>query len=93
MKKVLFVATVVQKHINVFHLPFLKMFQEEGYRTYVTASNDTGVENVTIPYCDEYAEITFQRNPLHPSNLKAYRKLKKMIQSNENKERNSEGGK
>ena len=61
MKKVLFIATVVQKHINVFHLPFLKMFQEGGYRTYVAASNDTGEENVAIPYCDEYAEITFQR--------------------------------
>lgn len=83
MKKVLFVATVVQKHINVFHLPFLKMFQEEGYRTYVAASNDTGKEDVTISYCDEYAEIAFQRNPLHPGNFKAYRKLKKLIQENE----------
>ena len=42
MKKVLLVATVVQMHINVFHLPMLKMFQEKGYKTYVAASNDTG---------------------------------------------------
>lgn len=83
MKKVLFVATVVQKHINVFHLPFLKMFQEEGYRTYVAASNDTGKEKVEIPYCDEYAEIAFQRNPLHFDNFKAYRKLKTLIQNND----------
>ena len=83
MKKVLFIATVVQKHINVFHLPFLKMLQEEGYRTYVAASNDTDKEDVAIPYCDEYAEIAFQRNPLHPGNFKAYRNLKKLIREND----------
>ncbi len=83
MKKVLFVATVVQKHINVFHLPFLKMFREEGYRTYVAASNDTDAKNVSIPYCDEYTEIAFRRNPLHPGNFSAYRKLKKLIQSHD----------
>ena len=83
MKKVLFVATVVQKHINVFHLPFLKMFQEEGYRTYVAASNDTDMENVSIPYCDEYTEIAFRRNPLHPGNFAAYRKLRRLIQSHD----------
>lgn len=83
MKKVLFVATVVQKHINVFHLPFLKMFQDEGYRTYVAASNDTGLNNVKIPYCDEYVEIDFRRNPLHPGNLKAFRKMIKLISNND----------
>ena len=83
MKKVLFVATVVQKHINVFHLPFLKWFQSEGYRTYVAASNDTDNEEVVIPYCDEYIEIGFKRNPLHPKNVVAYRNLKQMIDSNQ----------
>jgi glycosyltransferase EpsD len=83
MKKVLLVATVVQKHINVFHLPMLKMFQEKGYKTYVAASNDTGSREVKIPYCDEYVEIPFKRNPLHPGNFFAYRKLKKLIQSGE----------
>lgn len=83
MKKVLFIATVVQKHINVFHLPFLKMFQDEGYRTYVAASNDTDEKNITIPYCDEYTDIAFQRNPLHPGNFSAYKKLRNLIQNND----------
>jgi len=83
MKKVLFVATVVQKHINVFHLPFLKMFQEEGYTTYVAAANDTNEQNVNIPYCDHYVEISFKRNPFHPGNIKAYLKLKKLICDND----------
>lgn len=81
MKKVLFVATVVQKHINVFHLPFLKLFKDEGYKTYVAAANDTGKENVEIQYCDEYVEIDFKRNPLHPGNITAYKKLKRLIDS------------
>ncbi len=83
MKKVLFVATVVQKHINVFHIPFLKMFQEAGYTTYVAAANDTTDQNVVIPHCDEYIEINFKRNPLHPINFPAYRKLRRLIQSND----------
>lgn len=83
MKKVLFVATVVQKHINVFHIPFLNLFQQEGYKTFVAASNDTNNSKVTIPHCDEYIEIAFKRNPLHPGNLLAYLKLKKLIENNE----------
>ena len=82
MKKVLFVATVVQKHINVFHLPFLKQFQANGYKTYVAASNDTEQPKVEIPYCDEYVEIKFKRNPFHPSNIPAFFKLRKLIRSN-----------
>ena len=82
VKKVLFIATVVQKHINVFHLPFLKMFHDEGYRTYVAAANDTDEKNITIPYCDEYMDIAFQRNPLHPGNFLAYKKLRNLIQNN-----------
>ena len=40
MKKVLFIATVVKTHINVFHLPYIKMFKEYGYETAVAAKND-----------------------------------------------------
>lgn len=83
MKKVLFIATVIQKHINVFHLPFLKSFQDKGYKTYVAASNDTDSRDVNIQYCDEYIEIDFKRNPLNPKNLSAYCKLKKVIDSHD----------
>ena len=40
MRKVLFVATVVRMHINVFHTPYLKWFQEHGWETTVAAKND-----------------------------------------------------
>ena len=39
-KKVLFIATVVKKHIVHFHIPYLKMFKEMGYKTVVVARND-----------------------------------------------------
>lgn len=80
MKKVLFVATVVKTHIMEFHIPYLKMFKEMGWETAVAARND--YENPTdcvIPYCDAYYNIPFERNPLKPGNLKAYTKLKKVI--------------
>ena len=39
-RKVLLVATVVKIHVNVFHIPCLKMFQEQGWETWVCSRND-----------------------------------------------------
>lgn len=79
-KKVLFVATVVKTHIMVFHLPFLKWFQEQGYETYVAAKNDyADPTQCVIPYCDHYINIEFSRNPISNQNLAAYKQLKNLI--------------
>lgn len=78
-KKVLFVATVVKTHINVFHLPYLKMLKEMGYKTYVAAKNDFVNEPCVIPYCDNYIDIPFERSPLNKRNITAYRELKRLI--------------
>lgn len=84
MKKVLFVATVVKKHINVFHVPFLKMFKDDGWETSVAARNDFDEnEECKTDYCDNYFDIPFCRNPLSFGNVKAYRYLKKLIDDNE----------
>ena len=80
MKKVLFVATVVKTHIMEFHIPYLQMFKENGWETAVAARND--YENPTdcvIPYCDTYYDIPFERNPVKPGNIKAYKELKRVI--------------
>ena len=82
MKRVLFVATVVQKHIKVFHLPYLDMFRQAGYETWVAAANDTGAD-VDLPCCDRYAEIGFRRNPFHPANIGAFFKLRRLINTND----------
>lgn len=80
MKKVLFVATVVKTHIMEFHIPYLKMFKEMGWETAVAARNDyENPSDCVIPYCDTYYDIPFERNPLKLGNLKAYKRLEKVI--------------
>lgn len=79
MKKILFIATVVKTHINTFHLPYIKMFKECGYKTVVAAKNDYEDSKVNIPDCDLYIDIPFARNPFSPKNIQAYKMLKKLI--------------
>lgn len=72
-KKVLFTATV-DSHIELFHLPFLKYFQENGYETHVATNGGK-----KIPYTDKKHTVSFERSPLKPQNLKAYKQLKVII--------------
>lgn len=81
-KKVLFTATVVKTHINVFHLPYLKWLKEQGYEVHVAAKNDFINEPCIIPNCDKYYDIKFARFPFSKVNIKAYKQLKKLIQEN-----------
>ena len=77
--KILYVATVVKTHIMEFHIPYLKMLKEMGWETAVAARNDyDNPEECVIPYCDEYYDIPFERNPFKTSNLKAFKMLKKI---------------
>lgn len=80
-RKVLLVATVVKIHVNVFHIPCLKMFQEQGWETWVCSRNDyDNPKECVIPYCDHYVDIPFERNPLKPGNVKAYTMLREIIE-------------
>jgi glycosyltransferase EpsD len=84
MKKVLFVATVLKKHINVFHLPYLKWFQDNGYETHVCARNDyEKFEKLELTYCDRFYDLPFERSPFNRGNLCVYAELKKIIQEND----------
>lgn len=83
MKKVLFTATVVKTHINVFHLPYLKWFKEQGYEVHVAAKNDFVNEPCIIPHCDKFYDISFVRFPFSRANIKAYKQLKKIITEND----------
>lgn len=84
MKKVLFVASVVKKHIMVFHLPYLEWFKNNGYEVHVCANNDyENKEECNIPSCDKFYEVPFERSPIKKENVQAYKKLKTLI--NENK--------
>ncbi len=78
-KKVLFVATVLRGHILVFHLPYMKWFQEQGYEVHLCARNDTEEAAPAVPFCDRYMDMPFERSPVSPGNLAVYRKLKEII--------------
>ena len=75
MKKVLFTATV-DSHILAFHIPYLKLFKDKGYEVHVATNG-----NEKIPYCDKKIVIPFERNPFKLNNLKAIKKLRKVIES------------
>ncbi|MBE6842207.1 MAG: glycosyltransferase family 4 protein [Ruminococcus sp.] len=83
-RRVLFIATVVKKHICQFHIPYLRWFKEQGYEVHVCARNDYEDKSVcNIPYCDKFYDIDFSRSPVDHSNLIAYRDIKEIIEKND----------
>ena len=77
--KILYTATVAS-HISQFHLAYLKMLQEQGNEIHVAAHNNLAQKNgLQLKYMDHFHEIPFQRSPLKPDNIKAYFKLKELI--------------
>lgn len=77
MKKVLFVASIT-RHIIAFHIPYLKLFKENGYEVHVASKGEEKIE-----YCDKHFNIEFERSPLNKNNKKVYSELKKLINDNE----------
>lgn len=74
--KVLFCATV-DIHFKAFHLPYMKWFKEQGWEVHVAAAG-----NMDLPYVDKKYELSIQRSPLQPKNIKAYKELKAIIDKN-----------
>ncbi len=77
-KRILYTATVLG-HIRAFHIPFLKMCQEMGYETAVATNNENSEQEVSVPFCDTYYEVPFERSPFRLNNIRAYQALKKII--------------
>lgn len=82
-KRVLFVASVLKKHIIQFHIPYLRWFREQGFIVDVCAADDLE-DNEKIPqdFCDNYYDVPFCRSPFHLKNITAYHKLKTIISEN-----------
>lgn len=76
MKKVLFVSNVLS-HIYAFHLPYIKLFQENGFEVHVMA-NSNGQEAKGF---DKYFDVKIERSPFSLKNLAAYKTAKKIIDS------------
>lgn len=80
MNKVLFVATVVRLHINMFHKPYIKWFHDQGWQVDVAANNDyENKDECIIPYCDNYYCLPFERSPIKKGNIDALKQLKLII--------------
>lgn len=77
--KILYTATVLS-HICQFHLPHMKMLQEQGWEVHAAAHDNLAVKNgLKLKYCDKFIEIPFDRSPKSPKNFKAYKALKKLL--------------
>lgn len=76
LKKILFVANI-HKHFTAFHLPYIKWFKENGYEVHVAA----GDGSVDVPMVDKQWNLCIERNPFKLNNIKAYKELKTIIES------------
>lgn len=82
MKEVIFIASVC-KHILTFHLPYIELLKDKGYKVSV-ATNFNGedksiLENQGIQCFD----VNFDRNPLSKYNLDALHTLKLINKKND----------
>ena len=72
-RKILYTAST-EIHLRSFHLPYLRWFKEQGIEVHVAYNG-----NNSIPFAYKVWNISFGRSPLDLNNLRAYRKLKKII--------------
>ncbi len=71
--KVLFIANS-DRHINLCHLPYIKMFKENGYQVDVATDSSLNIEN-----CFHKINLGLSRNPFSFKNIKALIKLRKIV--------------
>ena len=75
LKKVLFIANS-DRHIKLCHLPYMKMFQDNGYKVHVATNS---LEE--IPFCDKKIDLKLKRNPYSFFNLIALRNVRRLVKS------------
>ncbi len=80
-KKVLLTATV-QSHICQFHKPLVQMLHDCGYQVHAAARNNLAEKNgLKLDFVDKVFDVPFSRSPKSADNIKAYKQLKKIIDS------------
>ena len=75
MKKILYISNS-DRHIRLCHIPYLRMFQKNGYVVHVATNTSD-----KINYCDKKINIKLKRNPFHISNFFAFFRLRKIIKT------------
>ena len=73
VKKILFVAN--HKGFSKFNAPFMSWFKQQGWQV------DNASPGIEIGDVDKQFDVCITRSPFSLNNLKAYRQLKKIIQS------------
>lgn len=76
MKKILFVANVAKEHINKFHIPSIRCFQQHGWEVVVACAMDA-----EVPLCDNSINGEWTRSPFTPKTIKGIFQLKKHLDS------------
>lgn len=81
MKRVLITATV-QSHIAQFHKPLAEMLHAHGFEVHVAGKDNLALKNgLSINWADKVFDVPFARSPKSVDNIRAYRQLKKIIDS------------
>lgn len=74
--KVLFVSHTT--NFIKFNLPYLKWFQEQGWIVHYASAEE---EPFPDGICDAHFRIAFQRSPYNSDNMRAYKQMKRLINS------------
>lgn len=81
MKKALITATVLS-HIAQFHRPLADMLHADGFEVHVAGKDNLALKNgLKIEWADKIYNVPFSRSPKSFDNIKAYRLLKNIIDS------------
>lgn len=81
-KKVLLVATV-QSHICQFHKALVEVLHEHNIEVHVAARDNLAEKNgMKLDFVEKVFNVPFSRSPKSLDNLKAYKQLKKIIDTN-----------
>lgn len=78
MRKILFGASVYQ-HLAVFHQPFMKWFQEQGYEVHAIGNDSLGRKNELEEIGVICHDIDFDRLPFSRKNIEALKQLKELF--------------
>ena len=81
MKKILYITTV-SRTINAFLVPHIQMLRNQGHIVDCACSIDKPVDEALIKDGVRVFDIPFSRNPLHPGNAKAFKKLVQIQKEN-----------
>lgn len=78
--KVLLTATV-QSHICQFHKPLVQVLHEHGCEVHVAARDNLAEKNgLKLDFVEKVYDIPFSRSPKSTDNIKAYKKIKQIIE-------------